>query len=503
MEFSQMSAIETNGIDIIPEKDRTSSPRDLFRLIYGGANTFATVVLGSLPILFGLSLQAGICAIVLGVLIGSIILAPMGLFGPINGTNNAVSSGAHFGIHGRIVGSFLSLLTAITFFALSVWSSGDAIVGGLNRSFGVANSNFNLSVAYAAFALVVLLISIYGYKWLLLVSKFAVWIATIVFILGFVAFFPEINFGYQGTMAMGQPGFWAVFIGASLIAMSNPISFGAFLGDWSRYIPAKTPKSRIMLSVVLAQFSTFLPFFFGLFTAAIIATNAPVYLQENNYINGLLALAPNWYYLPLCLLALIGGLSTGTTALYGTGLDISSIFPKILNRVSATILTGILSIALIFIGRFIFNLTMAVTTFACLIIVCTTPWIMIMVIGFIKRKGFYNAQDLQVFNRGEHGGIYWFNNGWNWRGMIAWIPSAIVGILFVNIPGQFVGILGHLFDGIDMSLVITIALSASIYLILLKLFPEPRAVYGLDTQAKPMEHTQHDEWTTSRIDSSK
>lgn len=158
MEFSQMSAIETNGIDIIPEKDRTSSPRDLFRLIYGGANTFATVVLGSLPILFGLSLQAGICAIVLGVLIGSIILAPMGLFGAINGTNNAVSSGAHFGIHGRIVGSFLSLFTAITFFALSVWSSGDAIVGGLNRSFGVANSNFNLSVAYAAFALVVLLI---------------------------------------------------------------------------------------------------------------------------------------------------------------------------------------------------------------------------------------------------------------------------------------------------------------------------------------------------------
>ena len=49
---------------------------------------------------------------------------------------------------------------------------------------------------------------------------------------------------------MGQTGFWAAFIGAALVAMSNPISFGAFLGDWSRYIPRETPKMRIMLAVV-------------------------------------------------------------------------------------------------------------------------------------------------------------------------------------------------------------------------------------------------------------
>ena len=43
---------------------------------------------------------------------------PMGVFGALNGTPNAVSSGAHFGVHGRIVGAFLSLLTAIAFFSL-------------------------------------------------------------------------------------------------------------------------------------------------------------------------------------------------------------------------------------------------------------------------------------------------------------------------------------------------------------------------------------------------
>src|SRR5476649_2188598 len=111
--------IETNGVEQIPDHERTAGPKDLFRLIFGGANTFATAVLGAFPVLFGLSFQAGVWAIVLGVLVGALILAPMGLFGPINGTNNAVSSGAHFGVHGRIVGSFLSLLTAIAFFSRS------------------------------------------------------------------------------------------------------------------------------------------------------------------------------------------------------------------------------------------------------------------------------------------------------------------------------------------------------------------------------------------------
>ena len=47
--------IETNGVEQIPDHERTASPKDLFRLVFGGANTFATAVLGSFPVLFGLS----------------------------------------------------------------------------------------------------------------------------------------------------------------------------------------------------------------------------------------------------------------------------------------------------------------------------------------------------------------------------------------------------------------------------------------------------------------
>lgn len=473
-----ITTIETFGVEQIPDHERNATPTDLFRMIFGGSNTFATAVLGSFPVLFGLSFQAGVWSIILGVLVGALILAPMGLFGPLNGTNNAVSSGAHFGVHGRIVGSFLSLLTAIAFFSLSVWSSGDALIGGAKRLFGLPETDLTLGLAYGLFAVLVLVVCIYGFRFMLLVNRIAVWAASLLFLLGVFAFAGPFDAGYAGTVQMGSAGFWAAFIGATLLAMSNPISFGAFLGDWARYIPRETSKQRIMLAVILSQIATLIPFFFGLVTATIVAVKAPDYIAANNYVGGLLAVSPSWFFLPVCLIATIGGMSTGTTSLYGTGLDMSSVFPRLLNRVQATLLIGLLSIAFIFIGRFAANLVQSVSTFAVLIITCTSPWMVIMILGLVTRRGFYHADDLQVFTRGQQGGAYWFHHGWNWRGMGAWIPSAAAGLCFVNLPGQFVGPLGNLAGGIDISLPITLGLAALLYLTLLRTFPESAGVYG-------------------------
>lgn len=473
-----ITRIETFGVEQIPDDQRHATPFDLFRLIFGGANTFATAVLGSFPILFGLSFQAGVLAIASGVLCGALILAPMGLFGALNGTNNAVSSGAHFGVHGRIVGSFLSLLTAIAFFSLSVWSSGDALVGGAQRLVGLPENALSLGLAYGLFAVLVLTVCLYGFRFMLWVNKIAVVSASLLFLLGIPAFAGSFDAGYAGTLQAGQPGFWAAFVGAALVAMSNPVSFGAFLGDWSRYIPRQTPRLRILLAVIAAQAATLIPFLFGLATASLVATRAPDYIAQNNYVGGLLAIAPTWYFLPVCLLAIIGGLSTGTTALYGTGLDLSSVLPRLLTRVRATLLIGLAAIAFIFIGRFSFNLVQSVSTFAVLIVTCTSPWMVIMILGLVVRRGFYCPDDLQVFTRGEQGGRYWFHHGWNWRGMGAWIPSALLGLAFVNLPGQFVGPLGELAGGIDLSLPLALGSAALLYLLLLRLFPEPAAVYG-------------------------
>ena len=44
-----VTEVEQYGIAPIPPEDRTATPFDLFRIAFGGANTFATVVLGAFP----------------------------------------------------------------------------------------------------------------------------------------------------------------------------------------------------------------------------------------------------------------------------------------------------------------------------------------------------------------------------------------------------------------------------------------------------------------------
>jgi purine-cytosine permease-like protein len=135
-----------------------------------------------------------------------------------------------------------------------------------------------------------------------------------------------------------------------------------------------------MMATIVAQLLTFLPFLFGIMTASVIAKLAPEYLQQAEYTGGLLAVAPHWFLAPLLLLAVLSGMSTGTTSLYGTGLDFSSVFPK-LSRPCATLFIGIIACVLIFIGRFYFSLFGSISTFVSLIIVTTTPWMVIMMIG--------------------------------------------------------------------------------------------------------------------------
>ncbi|HEX6443779.1 MAG TPA: cytosine permease [Streptosporangiales bacterium] len=465
--------VEQHGIDTIPDEHRTSGPFDLFRIQFGGANTFATIILGTFPILLGLSWWQAVGATVAGVVVGAAILMPMGLFAPLTGTNNAVSSGAHFGVRGRIVGSFLSLLTAIAFYSISVWVSGDALVGAAARLFGVPNSDLVRGLVYAVLGALVIVVVIYGYQFMLLVNKVVVIGNTVLMLLGIVAYAASFDPGYDpGPKAYALGSFWPTFVLSALIVMGNPISFGAFLGDWARYIPARTKPTRLLAATFLAQLATLVPFLFGVATATLVA-------GKQSYVFALIQVSPLWYALLLMVVAFLGGMSTGVTSLYGTGLDFSSVFPR-LTRVRASLAIGVLAFCFILVGGLLFNLVDSVNAFIGAIVLCTTPWMLIMMIGYVVRRGYYSASDVQVFNEGRLGGRYWFRGGVNWRGMAAWIPAAVVGLLFANYPPLIVGPFHAVAGGVDISLLVTLGLAAVLYLTLLLAVPEPRYVFGPD-----------------------
>lgn len=75
-----------------------------------------------------------------------------------------------------------------------------------------------------------------------------------------------------------------------------------------------------------------------------------------------------------------------------------------------------------------------------------------MVIGHVRRRAYYDVEDLQVFNRGLRGGIYWFWHGINLRGMLVWIVAATVGLLCSS-NSWYVGPGATALGGVDVSFV--------------------------------------------------
>ncbi len=317
----------------------------------------------------------------------------------------------------------------------------------------------------------VIVVVVYGYVFMLLVNKIVVVGNTVMILLGVLAYSGQIDLSYNpGPDAYALGSFWPTFVLSALIVMGNPISFGAFLGDWTRYIPEKTKPSSLMLATLAAQAATLVPFFFGVITATLVA-------GEADYIVALINASPLWYAVLLIAVAFLGGLSTGITSLYGTGLDFSSVFPRF-SRVQASLFIGAFAFLFILVGRLAFDLIDSVNAFIGAIVICTTPWMIIMTIGYLVRRGHYSAVDLQVFNLGMRGGPYWFDNGVNWRGMAAWIPAAIAGLLFANYPPLIEGPFRNAAGGVDISLPVAIGLAAVIYLAMLFIAPEPRYVFG-------------------------
>jgi len=108
----------------------------------------------------------------------------------------------------------------------------------------------------------------------------------------------------------------------------------------------------------------------------------------------------------------------------------------------------------------------------------------IITIGHFHRRGYYHTDDLQVFNRGEKGGIYWFTGGLNAVGVGVWALSFAVGLLFTN-NEWFTSPGAKLFGGLDLGFLAAGIVAAVAYPLALRMFPEPEELFAPLPSARP------------------
>ncbi|GFM19444.1 MULTISPECIES: purine-cytosine permease family protein [Mycobacteriaceae] len=463
----QVGHIETRGVGYIPEAERHSKPRELTAVFIGTQMCFGIIVLGYLPVSFGLGWWGSITSTLTGLLIGSALFAPLALLSTRTGTNSAVSSGAHFGVVGRMIGSLVGIFTAIGFYALTVWTGGQALIAGLHKLAGLPDTTAASAIAYAVIAALTLLVAIYGHANVVLANRILVPTMGILLLAGVFVLAPKFTAAAPSPeLLLGSyPATWLL---SATTAASLPISYSPYVGDYTRYISARTHRSVEVAAA--AGVGMFVGCAVALCFAIYVAMTFPPDITD--WVIGFVTVSPPAFVAAIVVIALLGSCAQAALCVYGTGLDTSSIFPS-LKRVPATLLIGAAGTALVYIGAFVYNLVAAATAFLLILLVVTAPWLVINLLGYHFCRGRYYAQDLQVFNLQPRisGGAYWFTRGWNIAAMTAWLVATGVGMMFVHTT-LYVGPWSNAAGGVDLSFLSAAAIGGILYAVLVRLVPD-------------------------------
>ncbi len=231
----RVGAVEAAGVEYLPEDARDSGPRNLAAVFLGANLTWTNAVFGAFAILFGLSFWQTVTSMAVGTAVGTLAVLPTAIIGPRTGTNMTVSSGAFFGIRGRFIGSGLALAIALGFAAVTVWTSGDAIVAAGHRLLGTPENDVVHAVAYAAVAALMVTVALYGHATIVAIQKVVVPVVGGLMIIGVFAFAGGFDSGASGgEYALG--GFWQSWALSAVLFAAAPISYGPTIGDYTRRI---------------------------------------------------------------------------------------------------------------------------------------------------------------------------------------------------------------------------------------------------------------------------
>ncbi|MFF8833709.1 cytosine permease [Streptomyces sp. NPDC015131] len=449
--------IEQRGVDTIPEAERTSGPRDVVTILLGSNLCLGVIVFGWLPVSFGLGLWPAITSVVAGTVVGVAFTAPLALVSLRTGTNLSTSSGAFFGVRGRLVGSVVGLLLSLGYTALTLWIGGDVMLGTLARLFDVPTGPVAHTLVYVLLAGCTVVAAVYGYRLLLRLSRCLAVGMTLLLALGLLAYAGDFTAAPPPDTPYLLGSFWPTWLLSAVAAgLSGPVAFITLLGDYTRYVSPRRHSGRSVLRATWAGLflGLLVPQLFGVFTA--LASRASL-----DYAGPLVATAAPWYLLPLLVAASAGSVGNAGLMLYSMGLDLDAIVPRA-TRAASTLVVAAVATAFVFAGHFAWDAQSAMTSFVLLLTAIGTPWAVITLIGHARCGGRYDPEALQVYNRRARGGIYWFRAGWHPRATLSWTVGAAVGLAGVSTP-LYEGPLLALTGGVDLSFVLSGLAGGAVY----------------------------------------
>jgi nucleobase:cation symporter-1, NCS1 family len=411
-----MSSVESRSIDFIPPSERYGTPRRLFTIWFSANMTVLGVGVGTLGVVAGLSFWSAVVAIAAGNAIGTLFMAAHSAQGPQLGIPQMIQSRAQFGVRGAGVPLVAVVITYLLYCAADVALIRRPIQALLPVSEETAMVLFavaTLAVAYAGYELIHRLGAVLTVVSTVLFATAAALMASR-YGMHFAAAAPSTgDTPHAGLMMMTQAAAWG-------------LSYGPYVADYSRYLPAEVPASKTFwYTASSCWLSSTLIMTLGAYIALILPqlAGSPGDAIANVFVRGRLLVE---------VLIIVGLIQGNVMNLYSAYMSTITIvsgvrgMPAVSRLQKFVVITTLIGIATVIAAIARQNFNVYFGDMLSVMIYMLIPWSAINLMDYyVVRKGRYNIPDMFRLD-----GIY---GAYRWPTIAVYLIGIVVQLPFVSL----------------------------------------------------------------------
>jgi nucleobase:cation symporter-1, NCS1 family len=450
-------AIETRGLEPVPDGERTGHVRELFPTWVAANISVLLLTMGAGLIVFnGLNFWQVLVVGVAAPLVSYGIVGLISIAGKRGGSPGMALSRAVFGQRGNLFPGSLIWVARWGWETINAVTGAYAVLTVLDLLFGVESNTALIVVTLLVFVACTFLVSGLGINALRVCSKWSTYLFGAFSVLVLVHLVANTDwsavFGKPaGSTAMMVAGIGTIAAGGISWVPSGP--------DFTRYLPRAASGRAMVGSTVGGAGIVVLPM---VLMGAVMAVSTPDLASATDPVAFIGQILPRWIAVPYLLIALVGMLLINSMSMYSAGFTAQTLGIKVprawavsVNAVISLVFGFLLMVvATSFIGSFISFLTLLAVAFS--------AWIGVFGVDMLRRRT-YDGEALMDTTRTS---AYWYRGGFAWQAMTAWALALLVGLLFTKVD-WFAGPLAPTWTGKHgLGWAATIVVSAALYAVL-------------------------------------
>jgi len=411
--------IERTGIEIIPESDRTATPRQLFWPWFAANVSVFGMSYGAFVLGFGISFWQATIVSIVGIVVSFFLCGLIAIAGKRGSAPTMILSRSAFGVHGQKVPGIVSWLTSIgweTFLAITAVLATATIITQLGGDGGVAVK----LIATVVVAALIVTASVLGYHTIMKLQSVLTWVTGIVTILYVILAIPHIDLAAVMAHPGGNVG---QVIGALVLVMTGfGLGWINIAADWSRY------QKRTASDGAIIWWNTFggalapvILVVFGLLLAG--SDDALFQGVQNDPVGALAKILPVWVLVPFLITAILALVSGAVLGIYSSGLTLLSLGIRIPRPSAAAIDGVILTLGTIWVVFFAQSFIAPFQSFLITLGVPLAAWAGILIADILRRRKDYDEEAL-FDAKGRYG-------AWDWTAITTMVVTSVIGWGFV------------------------------------------------------------------------